>query len=504
MNRLWVRLSLIFGGFVLISALIVLAGARLLVNERVINSALTEYRRGFNDLADHLGRHYKRNKNWDDVDSLMEGAQAMTFLWPGPRPLLILVDEDDNIVYPPQWRNRDISADEARFRRRIEVDGKTIAHLVVRPNIRAELSNARLLDNNATNTERANRRPPGPLGPPGPPFGIVLGPGDATPGRTVLENLSWLLLIIALIGGSGGILVAVFASRGLTSPLQRLSTAARAIAGGDMSQRVQIEGSQEMQEVGVAFNEMMTSLEEAEKLRRNLVADVAHELRTPLSVLQGNLRAILDDVYPLDKREIARLYTQTRLLNRLVNDLREVAQAEAGQLPLNFQSTNLASVVHEVVENFAPFAEAEEVHMAVTFPADLPSVNIDVTRFKQVLNNLLANAVRHSDADGTVMVSGQATVNDIGDTILRLTVQDTGDGIAPQHLKRIFDRFYRFNEARDRESGGTGLGLAIVQAIVQAHGGQVGVHSDGLGQGTTFWIELPTKEQPLFYNPDLI
>ena len=302
------------------------------------------------------------------------------------------------------------------------------------------------------------------------------------------------MLIIALVGGSGGILVAIFASRGLTSPLQRLSTAARAIADGDMSQRVQIEGSQEMQEVGVAFNDMMTSLEEAEKLRRNLVTDVAHELRTPLSVLQGNLRAILDDVYPLDKREIARLYTQTRLLNRLVNDLREVAQAEAGQLPLNFQSTNLASVVHEVVENFEPFAEAEEVHMAVTFPANLPQVLVDVTRFKQVLNNLLANAVRHSDVGGTVTVNGQEAINDAEERVLRLTVQDTGDGIAPEHLKRIFDRFYRTNEARDRESGGTGLGMAIVQAIVQAHGGQIGVHSEGLGQGSTFRVELPIHD----------
>ena len=170
MNRLWVRLSLIFGGFVLISALLVLVGARLLVNERVVNSALTEYRRGFNDLADHLGRHYKRNKNWDNVESLMEGAQAMTFLWPGPRPLLILVDEDNKIVYPPEWSNRDISSDESRFRRRIEVDDKTIAHLIVRPNIRAEFDNAnRFNNNNSGNGDRDNRRPFGPSGPPGPP-----------------------------------------------------------------------------------------------------------------------------------------------------------------------------------------------------------------------------------------------------------------------------------------------------------------------------------------------
>jgi two-component system OmpR family sensor kinase len=282
----------------------------------------------------------------------------------------------------------------------------------------------------------------------------------------------------------------VLTSRSLTAPLSHLAEAARAIGARDLSRRVEVAGSDEMVEVAQAFNDMAAGLEGAETLRRNLIADVAHELRTPLSVLQGNLRAILDDVYPLDKSEVARLYDQTRLLSRLVNDLHELAQAEARQLQLNLQTIDLVRLVQDTVATFEPVAEAEEVTLSVQIPSGLLPIQVDSARITQVLHNLLSNALRYTPAGGTISVHAGCEVGEGRE--VWLAVQDTGEGILPEDLPHIFDRFYRADPARSRARGGAGLGLAIVRAIVEAHGGQVSAASDGLpGHGSTFTVYLP-------------
>jgi signal transduction histidine kinase len=242
-----------------------------------------------------------------------------------------------------------------------------------------------------------------------------------------------------------------------------------------------------VKEVAQAFNEMAAALEGAETLRRNLLADVAHELRTPLSVLQGNLRAILDDVYALDKAEVARLYDETRLLSRLVNDLHALAQAEAGQLALNRQPTQLAELVQSTATAFGAAADAKGVSLNWQIPADLPPVMADPARLTQVLHNLLDNALRHTPAGGSIALRAGCDDGDVW-----LAVQDSGEGISPQDLPHVFDRFYRADLARSRATGGAGLGLAIVRAIVEAHGGGVSAASPGEpGQGSTFTLRLP-------------
>jgi signal transduction histidine kinase len=257
-----------------------------------------------------------------------------------------------------------------------------------------------------------------------------------------------------------------------------------------LSQRVEVSGSAELIEVASAFNDMAATLEQAEQLRRNLVADVAHELRTPLTVLQGNLRAILDEVYPLDKAEVARLYEQTRLLSRLVNDLHELAQAEARQLPLNLQETDLAHLVSATVDTFRPAAEAKGVGLEAGLPASPALAQVDAARLSQVLHNLLANALRHTPPGGTITLRAEA-----GTEAVCLTVADSGEGIPAEHLPHIFDRFYRTDPARSRDQGGAGLGLAIARAIVEAHAGQIEAASPGpSGQGTLFTIRLPLAQ----------
>jgi signal transduction histidine kinase len=248
-------------------------------------------------------------------------------------------------------------------------------------------------------------------------------------------------------------------------------------------------GSDEIRALATAFNDMGERLQTAETLRRNLLADVAHELRTPLTVLQGNLRAILDDVYPLDKEEIARLYDQSRHLNRLVNDLHELAQADAHQLPLHRQSTDVNRLVQSAVDMLEPLADEKMVKVTVATAAPIPALSVDQARLTQAVQNLLTNAVRHTPEGGAIGVSVAER-----DAAVVIMVQDTGEGIAADHLPYVWDRFYRTDRARARDSGGTGLGLAIVRAIVESHGGTVSVASDGIGKGSAFTIHLPLTE----------
>jgi two-component system OmpR family sensor kinase/two-component system sensor histidine kinase BaeS len=281
-----------------------------------------------------------------------------------------------------------------------------------------------------------------------------------------------------------GLALGALLSRNLTAPLQHLATAARAVAGGDLDQQVQTEGSEEMVEVAQAFNEMTAALSESERKRQNMVADVAHELRTPLSVLQGNLRAILDDVYPLEKPEISRLYDESRLLSRLVDDLRELALADAGQLRLHLRPTDVAQIIRSAVESLAPAAQAGEVMLSSRVADDLPIVQADPDRVAQVLRNLLVNAVRHTPPGGSVTVTAGLTADAI-----EVAVSDTGEGIAADDLPYVFERFWRADPARTR-TGGTGLGLSVAQSLVEAQGGRMWVESIP-GKGSTFRFTLP-------------
>jgi signal transduction histidine kinase len=205
-------------------------------------------------------------------------------------------------------------------------------------------------------------------------------------------------------------------------------------------------------------------------------------------VLEGNLRAALDHVYELDDEQIANLYEQTRHLIRLVNELRELALAEAAQLPLDQQPIDLAHLVQETIAVFEPLAEEKSIRLVAEAPARLPPVTGDRSRIRQVLHNLLANALRHTPDGGIVTIAGGWEGGRV-----TLSVKDSGEGIEPQQIEHVFDRFYRTDPSRSRETGGSGLGLAIVKAIVEAHGGAVSAASAGLGKGSTFTISFPSR-----------
>jgi len=323
---------------------------------------------------------------------------------------------------------------------------------------------------------------------------FVFGPSArgalGSPEQSFLDQLRLSLVVAALLAGVVGIILGLLVSRTLAAPLNDLARAAQAFASRDWDRRVRVSGTDEIAEVAREFNEMADGLQRAETQRRNLVADVAHELRTPLTVLQGNLRAMLDDVYPLERSEIATLYDETRLLSRLVDDLRELALAEAGPSTLNLQRVNIGETLQRAVAGFLAAADAQNIRIKAECTGEL-WVRADPDRLAQVIRNLVANALRHTPGGGEIALQCSADSKQPGFVTVR--VEDTGEGIPLEDLPRVFDRFYRGDKSRTRTSSGAGLGLAIAKAWVEAMGGKIGVASER-GRGSQFWFTLPRAE----------
>jgi two-component system OmpR family sensor kinase/two-component system sensor histidine kinase BaeS len=285
-------------------------------------------------------------------------------------------------------------------------------------------------------------------------------------------------------------LAAIFsgwAFRRVGSPVIDVMAAADAVAEGDLSVRVNEDIPGQFGRLARSFNRMTAELERADQQRRNLTADVAHELRTPLHIIQGNLEGILDGVYPATSEHIGATLEETRLLSRLVEDLQTLSLAEAGELPLHRTQVSAADLAADVITSFsAAAAEAGvELQAAVSGQGSELELYADPDRLDQVLSNLVANALRHTPAGGRITVGAEPIQGGV-----RLTVQDSGAGIAAEDLPFVFDRFWRGDRARGRQPGaGSGLGLAIARQLVQAHGGTIRVDSRP-GEGAVFTIEL--------------
>lgn len=314
---------------------------------------------------------------------------------------------------------------------------------------------------------------------------LAFGPlQDALPRTVILVLLLCgvpfaFLLLVGLAAG--------FAFRRYGAPLVDVMEAADAVADGDLSVRVREQAPGELGRLARSFNRMTAELERAEQQRRNLTADVAHELRTPLHIIQGNLEGVVDGVYQPTQEHIAATLEETRLLARLVDDLQTLSLAEAGQLPLHRLRLCAIDLLQDAVTSFAGQAAEAGVTLEVTAaaPPDQLEVEVDPDRMGQVINNLVSNALRYTPGGGRITLSAEPV-----DGWVRLSVQDSGPGIPPDDLPYIFDRFWRGDPSRPRGAGaGSGLGLAIARQLVQAHGGRIEVESR-LGEGTRFTVEL--------------
>lgn len=309
-------------------------------------------------------------------------------------------------------------------------------------------------------------------------------PNSANDFVTSINHSTWLAggiaALVALVLGS----VLFFQ---IVSPVQQITSAAQKIAAGDLSQRIPTHSQDEIGTLANSFNQMADSLAKHEELRRNLIADVAHELRTPLTVIQGNLEAMLDGVLPASPQEIAMLRDETAMLGRLVSDLRLLSLAEAGQLKLERVEIDPTELITRAVEPFRLQAQSSQIELTLEIASNLPSIKVDADRIAQVIRNLLNNALRHTPAGGRITLTCRKETTQS----LLITVTDTGEGIPPDDLPFVFDRFYRADKSRSRASGGSGIGLAIAKQLVEAHGGKVWAESQP-GRGAIFGFTLPS------------
>jgi signal transduction histidine kinase len=277
-----------------------------------------------------------------------------------------------------------------------------------------------------------------------------------------------------------GVFLVARVFRRIAAPVGDLMEAAGRVEAGDYTARVSEHGPREMRALARAFNAMTARLQHDEAQRRTLLADVTHELRTPLTVIQGHLEGIVDGVYPADESHLAPILEETRVLSRLIDDLRTLSLAESGALQLHREPTDLGVLAGEAVAAFRAQAEAAGVELKVEVADSAPLVEVDPLRLREVLSNLISNALRYTPRGGSIRVTGEADARRA-----TLTVRDTGAGIPPESLPHIFDRFYKSDESR-----GMGLGLAIARNLVMAHGGEI-VAESAPGRGTLMRLTLP-------------
>ena len=264
------------------------------------------------------------------------------------------------------------------------------------------------------------------------------------------------------------VMVATLLVRRFVNPLADVIYAAQEVAGGNLRTRIPMEGPQDLQSLSESFNEMAASLERHDRERRDMLADIAHELRTPLSVIRGRLEGIVDGIYPENGSQVSTALEQTYLLQRLVDDLHVLTLTETRQLPFDKRKVNLGSLVERILEMFS--AEAAEKNIMLAFPEKKGDLDgfVDPQRFEQVIGNLIGNSLRYVPEGGKIWVTANSTRDGVS-----ITVNDTGPGIPDEDLPFIFDRFWRKEKSRARASGGTGLGLAIARQLIEAQGGSI-------------------------------
>lgn len=317
-------------------------------------------------------------------------------------------------------------------------------------------------------------------------FGAAPPPGPDPREQQYLTRTNQALLIGAVGAVAVALLVGLVLSRHFLRPLTELTEAIRAVRQGELSQQVQVRTNDELGELAQAFNQMSAEIHRANQLRKQMTADIAHDLRTPLTVIMGYLEGLRDGTLKPTPPRFDAMYNETIVLNRLIDDLRTLSLADAGELKLMRQAVAPSELLEQVQQSFEPLAEEGQVTLTVAPDDSLPNVQVDRERIVQVLANLVSNALRYTPAGGKVMLKAHKRGDDV-----QIVVSDTGSGIEADKLPNIFERFYRVEESRYQSRGESGLGLAIAKSLVEAHQGTITAESR-VGAGTSIIITLPT------------
>lgn len=302
-----------------------------------------------------------------------------------------------------------------------------------------------------------------------------------------IERINRILLYGALIGAVIALLLGIFLSRTLTRPIRELTQATHAVSEGNLLQQVPVRSNDELGELAQAFNKMSAELSRSVNTRKQMTADIAHELRTPLSLILGHAEAVHDGVLPPTRQNFEIIREEATRLEHLVNDLQTLSLADAGELSMTLQDMEPARLLQEVASLYQYQTQRKNISLELDITSPLPHIEVDPGRMTQVLTNIMDNALRHTPEGGRIVLSAKQSGKQV-----ELAIQDSGPGLPPGELDRIFERFYRADPSRQREDGGSGLGLAIAKSIVQAHGGQVSAGSEA-GKGLKITVTLPGK-----------
>ncbi|MFO7663545.1 MAG: ATP-binding protein [Chloroflexota bacterium] len=447
--------------FRLTTAFLLVALVGVLVVALLTNRATTTGFRRFLDagagsvwtgLQTDLGTLYARQGNWDGAaDMLAEAVNSGR----GPgSTMLSLVDPGGQVIAassPRRGQGQGGGQSAGALQLPVETNGQTVATLIVHSP----------------------------------------GQGGSRAAEAFLEEVNRAIWWGGVIAIALALALGAWLAYRLTGPLRQLTQATQDMTVGRPSQEIIVADQGELGELAQSFNQMASSLAQAEQQRRQMFADVAHELRTPLSVLRGQLEAMLDGVFPLTVDNLAIAHEETLLLGRLVDDLRTLSLAEAGQLALACQEVDPLEAVNQAAMAFGPLYEADGVVLVIDVAGAMPPLWADAERLQQVLGNLLVNALRFAPqgASGEPFVRLSAALQEDG---VQFSVVDNGPGLTPEAQAHVFDRFWRADRSRNRSDGGAGLGLAISRAIVTAHGGRIWITSHP-GLETAFHFRLPAR-----------
>lgn len=404
-------------------------------------------------LVSQLSEYYAQTSSWQGVDRYIPGRGGGDSMMgqmhgPGPNDSLAVADQTGVIVRPGAGfpAGSHVPSDVLSAGIPIEVNGHDVGTLLEGRPMFASLPTA---------------------------------------GQDFLRQVNLALVVATLAATGVALVLGILLTRALTRPVQELTVATRAVAAGDLGWEVAVRSHDEIGELAESFNRMSRDLARSRDLRRQLTADVAHELRTPLTLILGHTEALSEGVLPANPKNLRLIHEEAERLSRLVEDLRLLSRAEAGDLPLSLGPTRPESLVKDVVAQHEASAAQNGVRLSLDIEGALPSIQADPDRLTQVLDNLMDNAIRHTPRSGEVSVSLRAAPGSV-----RFEIRDTGSGIDAEDLERVFERFYRSDAARSRDRGGSGLGLAIAKSIVVAHGGEIG-GDNADGGGARFWFEIP-------------
>ena len=393
-------------------------------------------------LVPILAAFYEEHDDWEGLDDVISAASRGRGMMMGENARLIVADENSRVVYDSQngLVGRRITAAQRRQAATVNVGDDVVGYLLA---------------------------------------------GSGPQEQQFTRQLNLVLIGAGALAGIAAMILGLVLTGAILRPLEAVTAAARRLGHGDLTSRAPVSSDDEIGDLARDFNEMAASVERTERERRTLTADIAHELRNPLAVMRGQVEALQDGIFPLTVENLAPIRDGVLLLSRLVDDLRDLALAEAGRLPMERSPIRLEGVVERAAAAFAARARARRQILSTDVADGLPQVSADVQRMDQVLGNLLSNAIRHAPEGGHVTIRAW-----VDGARACMAVIDDGAGIEPAELPHLFERFYRTDRARARSDGGTGLGLAIAKQIVEAHGGEITVASRP-GEGTTFTVCLP-------------